>query len=269
MRLPPRIEAWHLMNKARLYEIAEVEDHEYSMLKPENMPEDERTLTLLSPELQKEKDDLIAGGFRSWTKSDFRSFIQACIAHGRTAFKEIAESMSKSGCSKTAESVQRYARAYWEAPIGEASINPTEWERHVRNVERGDRRREEMKRSQRSTAEFVNRFPNPWEEITFKVANFKASGADAATQDREFDMEEDRFIINCVHLFGSGDWEKIQHAVRVSERFRFDYFLQVRCGLGARVAHFHRGVCRTAPSCPKVVLGGRPREALRHTHQDD
>ena len=254
LRLPHRIEAWHLMKRERLYEISAQEESLYALTKPEDLPDDEREIAVLPEDLAREKNEIIANGFHSWSRLDYKNFIHGCNLHGRAASVEIAAHMAKNGSSKRVEEVAKYAHAYWETPLGEQSIPPAEWERNARNLEKGDRRREEVRnansplgrarararpplisrlrpplqalKSQRATAEFVERFDHPWEDLAFNYASTKGSGADAATQDREFDAEEDRLIINCVHKFGAGDWEKIQHAVRVSERFRFDYFLQ-------------------------------------------
>jgi SWI/SNF-related matrix-associated actin-dependent regulator of chromatin subfamily A member 5 len=53
----------------------------------------------LTDEEQVEKDKLLGVGFATWTKRDFRAFVNACERHGRLAreaiFAEVAETTEK------------------------------------------------------------------------------------------------------------------------------------------------------------------------------
>ncbi len=40
----------------------------------------------LTPEEQREKNELLQSGFREWNKSDFHSFISAMEKHGRNNY---------------------------------------------------------------------------------------------------------------------------------------------------------------------------------------
>ena len=149
LRLPHRIEAWHLMKRERLYEISAQEESLYALTKPEDLPDDEREIAVLPEDLAREKNEIIANGFHSWSRLDYKNFIHGCNLHGRAASVEIAAHMAKNGSSKKVEEVAKYAHAYWETPLGEQSVPPAEWERNMRNLEKGDRRREEVQKRDR------------------------------------------------------------------------------------------------------------------------
>ena len=64
----------------------------------------------LTEEEQAEKEDLLADGFREWTKRDFNQFIRLNEKYGR----EDIVAISKEVEGKTPEEVVEYSKVFWE-----------------------------------------------------------------------------------------------------------------------------------------------------------
>lgn len=212
MRLP-KMEDWHFYDKVRLQEI---QDEEMKLLdalleKGETLPTVAISkFTVLPPHKQEEKNRLLAEAFGEWTKVHYNSFLRSSSKHGRTEYEKIAKDIGKQ-----VDEVKRYSLTYWEQGM---SIFPTaEWDRNLKQVEKGEKRLEEIQRLTSATAKLIMMFENPWEELTFR---------NVGNQGRIFNAIEDRFLLCMTHLHGYGNWDLVRASIRRCERFRFDFYLQ-------------------------------------------
>ncbi|CAM9952968.1 unnamed protein product, partial [Choristocarpus tenellus] len=89
--------------------------------------------------LLSEKRQLLAEGFGDWTKQQYMLFVRASAKHGRAAYDKIAAEIGK-----TEEETERYAKVFWKK--GAEAFTPGEWERHVKNIEKGERKIDEINR---------------------------------------------------------------------------------------------------------------------------
>jgi SLIDE len=169
------------------------------------------TLQLLPPDLCAEKALLISQGFSDWTKPHHQLFVRASAKYGRMSHDKIALEVGKSDVE-----VARYAAAFWS--LGATSLSSTDWDRHVKNVERGEKRIEEINRLMDATRAFVSRFVNPWEQLAFQYCT--------TAQGKAFNAPEDRYLLCLAHQYGYGAWDQVKAAIRRSGRFKFDYFLR-------------------------------------------
>ncbi|CAM9485755.1 unnamed protein product, partial [Hapterophycus canaliculatus] len=165
---------------------------------------------VLPEPLLSEKLRLLSEGFADWSKAQYMIFVRASAKHGRGAYDRIAAEVGKAE-----KDVERYSKAFWEK--GANAFAPADWERHVKNVEKGERKIEEINRLMGATKSFISKFANPWEQLTFHYTG---------TQGKVFNAHEDRYLLCLAHKYGYGNWDLVKAAIRRSDRFRFDYFLR-------------------------------------------
>ena len=86
--------------------------------------------------------------------------------------------------------IQTYSEAFWDENFGKKRFTNHDYERHVKTVEKGERRLEERKSLQRGTRVLIGLFENPWVELQFTHQNMK---------DKKFTPEEDRYLLCWAH----------------------------------------------------------------------
>lgn len=140
----------------------------------------------LPPELHEEKTQLIAAAFGDWTKVHFNNFIRASAKHGRHEAEKIAKDVGR-----PLSEVQRYIEVFWSR--GSNVFSSADWDRYTKQIEKGEKRLEEISRLTNATSKLINMFDDPWEELTFK---------NVGNQGRIFNAVEDRFLLCLTHLHG-------------------------------------------------------------------
>jgi SWI/SNF-related matrix-associated actin-dependent regulator of chromatin subfamily A member 5 len=63
----------------------------------------------LTEEEIKLKDELLATGFKNWSRTDFNEFVTGCEKYGRKNYEEIARVVKKS-----VEEITKYSSVFWE-----------------------------------------------------------------------------------------------------------------------------------------------------------
>jgi len=252
LRLPRIDDGWMFYNRERLHEIQAMEEKAYADLKAQGtVPPELRDEDLLNEELATEKAQLLSEGFKDWTKNHYNSFVKASAKYGRYQYDKIALDIGK-----TEEEVKAYSEVFWVK--GEREFTPAEWDKIVKNVEKGEKKLEDIARLTKATQELIARFKNPWEELTFQPGGPQG-------REKQYSTEEDRLVVvmgamvvmmtgwllmyylkDCLTIpplffdgdgycryllcltnyFGYGNWDKVKMALRKCDRFRFDYFLR-------------------------------------------
>jgi SWI/SNF-related matrix-associated actin-dependent regulator of chromatin subfamily A member 5 len=87
----------------------------------------------------------------------------------------------------------------------------------LKQVEKGEKKVEEIGRLTAATAKLIGLFDDPWEELTFR---------NVGNVNRIFTAVEDRYLLCLTHLHGYGNWEQVRNSIRRCDRFRFDFYLQ-------------------------------------------
>ena len=216
----PKMEDWQFYPRERLIEIHEIENKLFDdMLERGDAapPGSITKWTILPQDLQDEKTRLLADAFGDWTRLNYTSFVKAACKYGRHDLDKIAKDIGK-----TTDEVRAYSDAFWGGTgekqlSGNVNTLGTEFERHRKNVEKGEKRLEEINRLTTATASLIMQFEDPWEELTFR---------NVGTQGRIFNAVEDRFLLCLTHLHGYGNWDLVRSSIRRCERFRFDFYLQ-------------------------------------------
>jgi SWI/SNF-related matrix-associated actin-dependent regulator of chromatin subfamily A member 5 len=195
---------------------------------------------LLDEETQAEKQELLAEGFSDWKRADYTAFVKASARYGRSNHEKIATEVGKS-----IPDVKAFAEAFW-GHLGQQRIAEHEYDRVVKQIERGEKKIEEIKSLQRGARILISLFENPWDELEFNHINTNAN-----TKDKLFSPENDRHLLCWAHKvsalniaslisftrvcsngsfvvvqFGYGQWGAVKMAIRRSPRFRFDYFFR-------------------------------------------
>jgi len=210
----PRMEEWHFFNKARIIEIFMEEKRtfdNYVEMGDVPAPVNGR-LQLLHPDTEFEKRQLLSQAFGDWTRVQFNSFIRGSARYGRHEYDKIAKEVVR-----PVDDIKRYAKVFWT--LGKDVFGQTEWDKHMKMIEKGESRLEDINKLTSDTASLIRSFDNAWNDMPFiKDAAIIAT--------RSFTPDEDRFLLCLTHMYGYGAWDLIRTAVRRSEKFRFDFFLQ-------------------------------------------
>lgn len=209
----PKMEDWQFYDRDRLQELHAEELKLFDeMVERGEAPQSGSIIKfcVLDPEKHAEKLRLLGEAFGDWTKVHYNSFLKASAKHGRSAFEKIAKDVGK-----PVDETRRYSQAFWKR--GSQVLSATDWERVVKQIEKGEKRLEEIQRLTSATAKLIMMFNDPWEELTFR---------NVGNQGRIFNAVEDRFLLCLTHLHGYGSWDAVRSSIRRCERFRFDFYLQ-------------------------------------------
>ncbi len=139
---------------------------------------------LLSEEVQKEKTDLLAEGFRDWSRVNYTSFIKASAKYGRSDTGKIASEVGKSEAQ-----VIKYSEAFWGA-VGKERFSEHEHNRVSNLVAKGEKKLADIKALRRGVQTFISLFDNPWENLQFTHVN---------TKDKLFSADNDRYLLCWTH----------------------------------------------------------------------
>jgi SWI/SNF-related matrix-associated actin-dependent regulator of chromatin subfamily A member 5 len=208
-----KMEDWQFYNKTRLNELQAEEIRLFdSLIERGEVPSSGSLgkLVLLPPELHEEKQRLLEEGFGDWTKVHFNNFVRASAKHGRQEYEKIAKDVGR-----PIEETKRYSETFWLR--GQKEFSAQEWEKAIKQIEKGEKRLEEISRLTDATARLIAMFDDPWEELTFR---------NVGNVNRIFTAVEDRFLLCLTHLHGYGSWDQVRNSIRRCERFRFDFYLQ-------------------------------------------
>ena len=118
---------------------------------------------------------------------------------GRDEVDVIARETSNE-TGKTEEEVRRYHKVFWERHKELA-----DWERVIDKIEKGEKRLQRSKEIREALAEKIARSPKPHECLPL---NYGASRGKVWTE------EEDAFLLNMMHTYGYGNWERIRVEIR-------------------------------------------------------
>ncbi|CAM9796341.1 unnamed protein product, partial [Ectocarpus sp. 12 AP-2014] len=199
----PRMDECQFYDKKRLEQLHRKEEQLFVEAKEKgDLPNDLTNYEVLPEPLLSEKLRLLSEGFADWSKAQYMIFVRASAKHGRGAYDRIAAEVGKAE-----KDVERYAKAFWEK--GSMAFAPADWERHVKNVEKGERKIEEINRLMGATKSFISKFANPWEQLTFQYTG---------TQGKVFNAHEDRYLLCLAHKYGYGNWDLVKAAIRRSDR---------------------------------------------------
>ena len=94
-----------------------------------------------------------------------------------------------------------------------------DWERVIDKIEKGEKRLQRSKEIREALAEKIARSPKPHECLPL---NYGASRGKVWTE------EEDAFLLNMMHTYGYGNWERIRVEIRNAWQFNFDWFFKSR-----------------------------------------
>ncbi|KAI6229821.1 hypothetical protein M3Y99_01129900 [Aphelenchoides fujianensis] len=170
----------------------------------------------LNDEEVEERDELLADGFKEWSKREFQQFLKAAERHGRADLEQIAAEIP----TKTRDEVADYARVFWER-LDELADH----ERILANIERGEQRIVRKKTTKRALDLKVSRYTAPFHQLQLHYGGQKC---------KNFTEDEDRFLICKLHELGfDGEnvYEELRQAIRAAPQFRLDWFIRSRTAM--------------------------------------
>eukprot|EP00501_MAST-03F_sp_TOSAG23-6_P000305 GSMAST32.ASY1.ANO1.312.1 assembled CDS len=145
-------------------------------------------VVLLSPELQSEKNTLLAAGFEGWKRRDLMEFVSACERFGRDSVVRIYKEMIRRNCDKKQEEVEAYSKRFWE--VGEKCL--PDFSKFLNRIERGEAKLTEQDKL------------------------------------KDWTSAQDRYIVCWVAQHGINRWDDLQRSIRTAQVFNFDYLFHTR-----------------------------------------
>lgn len=220
----PKMEDWQFYDRVRLTELQNEEIRLLdAMYEKKEIPSNLNKIILLSEEEHQEKVRLLESAFSNWSKAHFNNLIRASAKFGRYEYDRIAKEIGQ-----PVEEVKRYVETFYAK--GHEVFSASDMERYIKQIEKGEKRLEEIQRLTIATGRLIAMFENPWEELTFK---------NVGNVGRIFNYVEDRYLLCLTQLHGYGSWDLVRSSIRRCEKFRFDYYIQ-SCSaetLGKRYFH--------------------------------
>jgi SWI/SNF-related matrix-associated actin-dependent regulator of chromatin subfamily A member 5 len=140
---------------------------------------------LLSEHQMEEKARLLAQGFADWSRHHFTAFVKASGKYGRSDYAKIANDVGK-----PVSAIKTYSDAFWDQNFGKKRFTEHDYDRVIKNIEKGEKKIEDIKGLQRGTRILISLFDNPWWELQFTHVN---------TKDKKFTSEEDRYLLCWAH----------------------------------------------------------------------
>ena len=213
----PKMHDWQFFERARIRELQRMAEARYEELKAAGeLPESDDDLVLLPPELAAERARLLEHYF-PWPRESYNAFLRACAQFGRNSHARIAEALQLSE-----DDVSAYANVFWTR--GPSDFEPSEWERALKLIERGEKKLEAVRSLCTATEAFVDRHEDPWRAIEALKAQ------KAQRKETQFSAAEDALLLCLVRRHGYGSWDRIRTALKrmpaSQARFAMDYHLQ-------------------------------------------
>ena len=216
----PAMQPWMFYQAPRLLEIHQLEEQQFVAQQESGAltPEAAQTVTteqLLGAEVAHEKAKLLAEGFPKWHRQLYADFVRALVKVGHENVGEVAVMLEKDE-----EEVKRYCDAFFAK--GPMAFGETEWARLDNQIQRGNKKREEIQKLEYATRKVFERFQDPWQELTLSYG----VGRPAA---KEFTSSEDRCLLCLAHTYGHGNWDAIRTELyrvnAVQPEVQVDYYL--------------------------------------------
>ena len=164
----------------------------------------------LTPQEEAEKQSLLDKGFRDWSKRDFWAYMRGCENFGRDNYEAIAEYCG----DRTPSEIKKYAAVFWKRYKEIPGIQSK-----ITKVLAGEKRILRKKEMVDAINEKLALISGP-RELKFAYG--------PTTKGRYFTEEEDTYLIYATHKVGYGNWDALRNEIRLSEQFRFDWFLKSR-----------------------------------------
>jgi SWI/SNF-related matrix-associated actin-dependent regulator of chromatin subfamily A member 5 len=169
----------------------------------------------LTDEEKRERDELLAAGFSTWSRREYKLFTNALERFGREARDAVIADVVESS-EKPAEEVARYYDTFLAR-----KEELVEWKRLDERVARGEAK---IKRRVATEAMIHDKVLRARDSARGIVISYVGAGGKQQPM-KGFTEEEDRWLLVKLSELGYGAWEEMRYAVRRTEQFRFDWFL--------------------------------------------
>ena len=230
--------------------------HVEPLLESTRLEHEAEALDLTEAE-RREKESLIAAGFSSWSRREYRAFVIALERHGRSARDAvIAEA------AETAEKPREEVGAYYDTFMARGPTELAEWRKIEDRIIKGEQKVRRRLAMEALIAEKVARATDPFRTLTIAYGPNKGGSSGA---NKTFTEEEDRFLVCMLARVGYGAWDALRGEVLTAEQFRFDWFLktrsatdlQRRCDVLVRLIEKEQGVdgelCNGCVDCAALL----------------
>jgi len=159
-----------------------------------------------------EKEELLRQGFSNWTKKDFNAFVRGCELFGRHDLQSVTSEVE----GKSEKEVAKYASVFFER-----YREIKDCEKIMKRIEQGEGKIQRRVEIANALSKKVSRCKHPWVTLRVDYGSGIAKG-------KQFNEENDRFLVCATNQLGYGRWEELRQAVRASWSLRFDWFVKTR-----------------------------------------
>eukprot|EP00518_Triparma_eleuthera_P023385 CAMPEP_0197549118 /NCGR_PEP_ID=MMETSP1320-20131121/3085_1 /TAXON_ID=91990 /ORGANISM="Bolidomonas sp., Strain RCC2347" /LENGTH=1500 /DNA_ID=CAMNT_0043109277 /DNA_START=71 /DNA_END=4571 /DNA_ORIENTATION=+ len=206
MRLP-RMEPHMLFDMKRLCILNDMETEAFGALRDQGIMPSRETLdgldSILPKEMAVEKKRLLAQGFPMLTKRDYFRFARGIANKGKDSLSEVANDMGIAF-----EIVEAYAARFWSD--GEALLGQKEWDRVMRQIDKGAEALEQQRLLVGQLNAYVSEFADPRKDMVF------ARGS-------ELSGDFDRSLLCATHRHGYENWDAIRRDLMSDDRLAFNH----------------------------------------------
>ena len=163
----PRMDEWQFWESGRLTQLHEAEKRAYqARVSTGGWGVDgalDASVPLLEPELNEEKERLLANPFANIRRSDMRAFVDAASRFGRDEPDKIAADVARKTGVKV-DVLRRYADVFWVK--GPTHLSK-EWDRIDKQVAKGEEKLQWIIRLESEVRDKVSRFDQPLGQLDF------------------------------------------------------------------------------------------------------
>lgn len=215
----PKMKEWQFYETKRIQELSAKAWNFYHTHRDNPNPPQ---LKCLTDEEEEEVTELIEGGFRSWSKRDYNNFVKLLERKGKNR-----DWVCKNMPGKTLEETDEYFQVFFERIDTLSQCTKIQ-----KGIEKAEKRIAQFKENADMLANKVAQYGGAESACDLMEIPLKAQH-----KEKGFTIDEDRFLLCKTDELGFGNWDDLKDAVRNSEEFQFDYFLNSRTPneLGRRV----------------------------------
>uniref|UniRef100_A0A7R9YFY7 Chromatin-remodeling complex ATPase chain n=1 Tax=Pinguiococcus pyrenoidosus TaxID=172671 RepID=A0A7R9YFY7_9STRA len=220
----PKMPVYQFYNRERILELNEIAKRRYKELQQLGEISEKSSdgvLSLLEPELEAEKAQLL-GSFFNWSRELYQAFVRASGTFGRDNLEKIAASLGLE-----VEDVRKYKETFWSR--GPQDFDATEWERIVKKIEQGEKKLDKVNALVTGTEQFVDQFENPWWEVPVAMM-LRNRSRGRPLSDLQYNVFEDTLLLCLTRRYSYGNWDKVAEAIKrapaVMSWVSMDYHLQ-------------------------------------------
>jgi hypothetical protein len=175
-------------------------------------------------DIAEEKRTILREGFITWTKNDYKCFVNAMEKYGRydkaNVFTTVANEIDK-----PESEIRRYYKVFWE----KYQTTLADWTKVIDRIEKGERKIQRNNEIVHALKTKLSRHTNiEYADMPVVESYFTISYGASGNKDRHYTEDNDRFLLVTMDKYGYSNIERIMNEIKISYQYRFDWFFKSR-----------------------------------------